>query len=167
MVKPSTGTHVHTQVIQHTLTGGRLPGPAQARKLLSVIEVAPFHSMCNAVYSLGLRSKMWPWRQKPILQRPGQPEDTMRWTVSKLCSDPLTGSVAPNLPPSFNACNWDSSLEVCLQAAGAASSVCLLELGVLWEWNLGNDWRGRGMCEGNRKAQSIHLKSSRPDYFGK
>lgn len=54
----STGMHVHTQVIQCTLTGGRLPGPDQTRKLLSVIEVAPFNSMCNAVYSLGLHSKM-------------------------------------------------------------------------------------------------------------
>lgn len=66
-----------------------------------------------------------------------------------------------------NACNWDSSREVGLQATGATSSICHLEVEVSQEFTLGNDRWGRGMCEGSRKAQSLHFKSLSPDYFGK
>lgn len=97
--------------------------------VLSVIRAATSSSLRNPVCSLGPRGKMWPCRQRTILQRPGKPEDTMRWTLSMLYPDSL---VSPNSTPphpfqcasASNACTWDSSLEMkrwtLLQATGMA-----------------------------------------------
>lgn len=118
--------------------------------VLSVIRAATSSSLRNPVCSLGPRGKMWPCRQRTILQRPGKPEDTMRWTLSMLCPDSL---VSPNSPP--------PPLPVCF---------CLqcLHLRLFFgdeEMNSSSGyWNGYG---GNKKAQSLHLKSSSGDYLGK
>ena len=64
--------------------------------VLSVIQAATSSSLGNSVCSLGPCGKMRPCRQRTILQRPGKPEDTLRWTPSMLCPDSL---VSPNSPP--------------------------------------------------------------------
>lgn len=73
---------------------------------------------------------------------------------------------APTLPASFkcalasNVCNWDSSLEICLQATGAASCICHIDLEMSCEWALGKDWWGRRIYDGNRKGQFLRFKPS-------
>lgn len=135
--------------------------------LLSVIQVARFNSFCNAVYLLGQHDEMPSHRQQFYKEHFCRAIRNHTVDIIKVLPRspwiPLQVLCAPTLSHSFkcayvsNACNWDSSLEACLEAPGAASFICHLELEVSWEWTLDNDWWERGVCEGNKKVQSLHF----------
>lgn len=154
--------HICTQAINAWSQVEGFEVPTKPENYSQLYELSPLAACVMQFILLAYMVRCDRVEQRTVLQN--QESQKTSWggyyqSSAQIPLDLFRGSVCTNPTPS-NACNWGSSLEICLQATGAASCISHVDLEVSCEWALGKDWWGERMYDGNMKGQSLHFKPS-------